>query len=661
MGRQIHCGGGGTAAEPHAFVAEAGRLPKNLGDKDGAGSHTRGVAVSMEFLALFAVGLAAIIGFVICRAWLGGVIASEDRVYFAPAIGLGACGIVAYFALHTRLPWLILVFAGAGVLCFGIGLARAQRRTLGADSWRLARFAIGAVFCLYGMQIALYGLFSRVYPGPHEVWSLFNLSGVSPPDQMFAWHQAMFADQHRHYPQDAFYDDMDLYDRPHLGGYITLFFFKLFHLPLTEEKFVYPAGALRFYHCFWWLLNNLYLLGVAPLFHRLFGLRGAVLAVSSTAFGGFFILCNLGGWMKFSSAYPFLLAMALFLDGKAPVLQAALCAMSYYIHGSVLPFLAGFGALQIVRVYHPLAGRRSTFKDLAWFSSIGAVLVGAWFVTVRWVGSKQPLFYYYLYDAELTEAQTRPVAEIAKAFYANHSWPWLSWLPVQNLGKSFLPTSLYDFLQAWIWNNAPARLSDFATNIFAAQRFGIACALGVVAAPAVIAGFIKSLARKDSGKVALCLYLVPTLMIAVIYRKEWAFSLHVITLYHTLVLFLWAEALRRAPLRYVAAALLAIALEGILCVLFADGRFLPVNGLRLDKLSAAHAGWLIAYLALAGALLAATCIELKQLTRTEPAAPTSPSVMRFRAWAVSGQKAIAGVLIGGAVIGAYALYCRRFY
>src|SRR5204862_2909388 len=115
----------------------------------------------------------------------------------------------------------------------------------------------------------------------NEVWSLFNLTGATPPDQVFAWHQAVFASMHKHYPQDPFLADIDLYDRPRLGGYVTLFFFKLFHLPLTElqNDFAYPPGALRFYHCFWWLLNNLYLLGVAPLFKHLFGHRGAIIAV----------------------------------------------------------------------------------------------------------------------------------------------------------------------------------------------------------------------------------------------------------------------------------------------------------------------------------------------------------------------------------------------
>ena len=58
-------------------------------------------------------------------------------------------------------------------------------------------------------------------------------------------------------------------------------------------------------------------------------------------------------------------------------------------------------------------------RDVAFFAAGGIVLVGAWFLVVRWVGSKQPLWYYYIYDAGLTQAQTEPVAQIAKAFTRN--------------------------------------------------------------------------------------------------------------------------------------------------------------------------------------------------------------------------------------------------
>ena len=426
----------------------------------------------MELLALFAICALTAIGWVISKLCFRNIVTDENRIYFSPALGIAVCGMVAYATVRIHKPWLIWVFCLALIFC-AIHYHAKLRANISSrpEARSLVRFTILTVLCLYGMQIALYGLFSRIYPGPHEVWSLYNLTGVPPPDQMFAWHQAMFASQHRHYPQDPFFLDMDLYDRPHLGGYLTLFFFKLFRLPLTEDHFVYPPNALRFYHCFWWLLNNLYLLGVAPLFKSLFGHRGAIIGVASTALGGFFFLCNAGSWMKFSSAYPFLLAFLLFLEGKGPVLQAALCATSYYIHGSVLPFLAGFGLLQILTTRYAIIGRLVSVRAVAWFAAIGTALVGAWFLNVRWVGSKQPLFYYYIYDTGLTEAQTRPVAEMAKAFYARHTWTSLSLFPVNSLLNSLLPVMLWHSVKSWVWLNPPARLSDLGSLSMASQRF----------------------------------------------------------------------------------------------------------------------------------------------------------------------------------------------
>ena len=616
----------------------------------------------MELLALFAIAFATAIGWVICGVVLPQIISPAQRFYFAPAIGLGVCGVIGYVAVRFHMPWLILVFT---LLSLAGGAAYIWRRLrLGfapPDGARLVKFTVFTLLCLYGMQIALYGLFSRVYPGPHEVWTVFNLTGVPPPDQMFAWHQAMFFAQHRVYPDAPFYGEMDLYDRPQFGGCITLFFFKLFRLPLKEKEFAYPAAALHFYHCLWWLLNNLYLLGIAPLFRRLFGLRGAILAVASTALGGFFILSNTGGWMKFASAYPFVLAFLLFIEGKGPVLQALLCAMSYYIHGSVLPFLAGFGALQLLSVRYPIATTRTSIRNVMQFSCVGVLLVGAWFVLVRWVGSKQPLFYYYIYDASLTEAQTRPVSEIARDFYAKHSWQMLAFLPVHNLWQSLFPTILFDSARAWFWANGPGRLSDLGSALFASQRFCIPCALAAVSAPFVILGALRSLAQKHGGKIALCLYLLPALMIALIYRKDWAFQLHVVCLYHTLVLFCWIAFWRRARTRWALLGLSAITVEGIVCLLFADFRILPVTGLRLNELRAVHWSWLLAYLLLTALILVATARELIRCREDRDGVVPAETLPPLGIAALAAGKVFAGAAIVAAVVGVYGLYCLRYY
>lgn len=609
----------------------------------------------MELLALFALSFIAATGCCVGKVCLPNSIRPENQFYFAPAIGLAVCGLVGYAAVRIHAPWLILVFFLIVTGCF-VYSARARRpgALRATESSQLLRFTLLVFLCLYGMQIVLYRLFSTVYPGPHEVWSLFNLSGVSPPDQMFAWHQAMFLDRHSVYPRDPFYLDMDLYDRPHLGGYVTLFFFKLFRLPLTEHNFVYPPSALRFYHCFWWLLNNLYLLGVAPLFQHLLRYRGAILAVSSSALGGFFFLCNVGAWTKFASVYPLLLAFLLFLEGRGPVVQAALCATSYYLHGSVLPFLAGFGALQVLGVRYPITGRQSARKDVALFAAIAVALVGSWFFYVRWVGSKQPLLYYYLYGAGLTDAQTMPLATIVKSFYAQHSWRSLALLPVHNWLASILPVSLFGAVRSWVRLNQPGSLSDLATVIFVSQRFCIECALGIIVAPVVLAGCIRALAREHSGKTALCLYLIPSLIVALVYRREWSFSLHIVCVYHTLALFLWVYALRNTPVRYLMIGLGAIALEGIICVLFADTRFLPVNGLRLSQIPAAEFIWLGAYLTLTSIILGMACLELKR-------AFTGPVVAARSALLIAAGKLLIGILVIVFVLALYAWYCWRLY
>ncbi len=617
----------------------------------------------MELLALLAIALMSVIGWVVASECLGQWIDKENRIFFAPAFGMAACGIIAYVGAHSRLPWLIPTFA---LLVLAALVRRLlAKKTSGSGDGRarcLFSLTLLMLLCVYGMQISVFQLFRAVYPGPHEVWDLFNASGVSPPDQMFSWHQAMFADLHRHYPRDPFYGEMDLYDRPHLGGYLTLFFFKLFHLPLTETQFTYPASALRFYHCFWWLSNNLYLLAIAPLFHRLFGYRGAVLALASTALSGFILLCNLGGWAKFSAVYPFLLAVLLFLDGKSPLLQAALCAVSFYLHGSVLPFLAGFGTFQLLGIRFPVRGTLVRFRDVGWFALAGILLVGSWFVIARVAGSKQPLVYYYIYNAGITQAQTQAVSDIARAFYAKHSWSSLSLFPVHGLLSSVAPIHVYQFLIDLLASRASWKLSDFASVIFQTQRYCILAAPGLVTLPVALLGLMTIVSRRYSGRSLLAFYLVPTLFIALVYRFEWAFSLHILCLYHAFILFLVVAVARKASPLLITIGLSAIGLEGTLCVLFADIRFLPVHGLRLEQLIAGtNLIYLVSYLALVLLVIAAGHRELRRFP-LEPGLVTDESgeTVSF-AWLVAGRKLVVGVLIAAVVIAIYSLYCLRFY
>jgi hypothetical protein len=617
----------------------------------------------MELLALVAISLMSITGWVVATECLGKWIDRDNRVYFAPAIGMAVCAIIAYVASGTRQTWLIPFFMLVVLVAFFRSILKKHLRGIvDGEARHLLGLTLLMLFCLYGIQISLFQLFKAIQPGPDEVWDVFKVSGVSPPDQMFAWHQAMFADLHRQYPQGPFYADVDLYDRPHLGGYLTLFFFTLFHLPLTEDHWNYPAAALRFYHCFWWASNNLYLFSIAPLFHRLLGYRGAVLAVASTALSGFVVLCNIGGWVKFAALYPFLLAVLLFLNGKAPLLQAGLCATSFYLHGSILPFLAGFGLFQILCLYYPIRPSLARFRDIAWFGVAGVVLVGAWFFVIRWVGSKQPLFYYYVYDAGLTQAQTQPVEQIAKAFYARYSWPSLSLLPLRNLIDSLFPIHFFVYLKGLFSSPTPWKISDLAAAIFTSQRFFVLAGVGLVAVPVVLTGFWNTLSKRYAGRTILALYLAPSLLIALVYKIEWPFSLHIICLYHTFVLFFWVSFLKNRRLLLLAIALSALALEGAICVLFSDLRFLPAHGIRIGDLSNGSLIYLAAYLSLLLVVVGAACRGL-HYPGSEVATLESDESQEAVGihWSVAGRKLLIGLLITALTIAGYSLYCLQFY
>jgi hypothetical protein len=611
----------------------------------------------MEILAILAVIIISVIGCVVCNTFFRESI-SGDCLYFSPAIGIGTCGLVAYVASHTRAPWLISIIA---LLCVGWSaryVFTRRARDVFKRSSVLAGFTVLSLFCVYAMQITLYALFARIYPGPHEVWTLFHLTGTPPPDQMFAWHQAMFVDLHHNYPQDAFYADMDLYDRPHLGGYVTLLIFRLFHFQLNESNFTYRPSSLRFYHCFWWLLNDCYLLGIAPLFRKLFGIRIALLAIAATALGGIFFLTTTGGWVKFVAAYPFLLALLLFARGKSPILQALLCVTSYYLHGSMLPFLLGFGLLYIVRLYRPIGGVRSSVRDVVYFGIITTLLIGAWFAVVKVVGSKQPLFYYYVYDADLTQAQTEPVQQIARKFYQAHSWQDLALLPLRNIAKSFFPWPI--FLSWQLSGGLAAGIGKIASTIFGLQRFSVPCALGVIAAPLVLIGAIQLLGRKYSGSIALCIYLLPTLLVALVYRKEWAFQLHIMLVYHVLALALWAYCVRRGPPWFAFFSVVAIALEGIFCVLFADQRFLPANGIQHFHLVDLHYRLIALYVTLVLGVLGATHLLMSKCTpEKEPEA--SELLSSTESIYTAARRVMAGALVSATIVGIYSIYCLRFY
>jgi hypothetical protein len=205
-------------------------------------------------------------------------------------------------------------------------------------------------------------------------------------------------------------------------------------------------------------------------------------------------------------------------------------------------------------------------------------------------------------------------------------------------------------------------LSDFASVIFQTQRYCVLAAAGLVTLPVTLLGLITIVSRRYSGRSILAFYLIPTLLIALVYRIEWAFSLHILCLYHAFILFLLVAVARRASPLLLTIGLSAIAVEGIVCVLFADMRFLPVHGLRLEQLIAGtNLTYLVSYLGLMLLVIAAAHRELRRFPPEPGLVTDEPGEMVRFEWLVAGRKLAVGVLFAALAIAIYSLYCLRFY
>jgi hypothetical protein len=226
---------------------------------------------------------------------------------------------------------------------------------------------------------------------------------------------------------------------------------------------------------------------------------------------------------------------------------------------------------------------------------------------------------------------------------------------VHSLLASWLPLALQQ-----VTSGVPTAFSGFADALFALQRFCIECALGVVAAPVVIAGVSRALAREHAGKVAFCLYLVPTLMVALACRIDWPFSLHFLVLYHALCLFLWVTILGTARTRFVVIGMAIVAIEGLACVWFADVRLLPANGLNLSQVRASQLCWLLGYVALMLAILIGASWEVGKLHAKVDEASPAPALTLINV-RLAGTKILIGLAITAGVIALYSVYCLRFY
>ena len=120
--------------------------------------------------------------------------------------------------------------------------------------------------------------------------------------------------------------------------------------------------------------------------------------------------------------------------------------------------------------------------------------------------------------------------------------------------------------------------------------------------------------------------------------------------------------LRSERLLIVAIALAALTLEGVLCCLVAEVRFLPVHGIQLNQLTMTSWMYVASYLSLLLVILGGTCLQLRALP-PEVGVPTVNGLQTGIGvgWVTASRKLLVGLLITALTIAIYSVYCLQFY
>src|SRR6267154_1608627 len=99
----------------------------------------------------------SVIGWVLASECLGQWIDKGNRIFFAPALGMVACGIIAYVGAHSRLPWLIPTFTLLVLAALVRRLLIKKTPAIGdGRAGRLFYLTLLTLLSLYGMQISVF-------------------------------------------------------------------------------------------------------------------------------------------------------------------------------------------------------------------------------------------------------------------------------------------------------------------------------------------------------------------------------------------------------------------------------------------------------------------------------------------------------------------------
>ena len=473
---------------------------------------------------------------------------AKDYFFIAPAIALTILSLFSVIVYIVNAEWLIPVFfAGMlSLIAFKFKLIIAHLKSLNwFHYFTLAVFILVLVLQNVLFIVGVDKAENRRVPG--NTWQIFAISGgVSPPDQTFQWHQARFFKYRLlgwKETKEKLYHDVDFFERPSLGGFLTYFF--LYGQDISKDDFpdlnYHSDAVFKIYKQIWWSLNNLYILGIAYLMAYLFKRRLACLAVGLVAVSHFTVLLSTGIWPKLLAFYLFSVLLVWHLRKILPWVQGFLMAVVFYIHPSFLPFLMALNFENGINFLAVLFRRRQQNQQLkkqqpkgprkiilARFSYmfkvalIPLILIPGWFLLTKIYQAPQSLRLTYSYNISWDKLdQEIDKEKVKQEFYANTATANLILLPVFNISKNLIPISLIEYINGFtLADEEYLDFGDFMDSISLVEIDRFPGVLGIYALPLIFLGFLIMLKDRQARKLWLYLYLVPIFIVAIAYRKD---------------------------------------------------------------------------------------------------------------------------------------------
>lgn len=435
---------------------------------------------------------------------------ADLRGIAAPAFGLlthvlGAA--LALIVLPAALPW--LTWAMLAVVCFEW---RGTRRFL-ASNWRGHGLTLAYGLVCFAIVVSFNVGAGR---GDNLFWSIYNLTAITPGDSP----QGLFQAQYLLYGNGlSDLRDFSLFDRPFLGGIVSLAALSAIGQAPGVVFNDYPIPLAYFYIALWVWLNATFAFAVAAVARRVMPSHLRYVAIALVLAAPFVTFNVIGAWPKPLAAYITIVSALLALDGRWRW-AVVISGVAFLTHGSFLWSHLSMCGLLVIYVAL-FSQHKHRWIEATGLGILAVTFPAIWFAAEHQFDAQTPLRTYYLYAVPASHGLTHEVGEIARGFYTSTSPDKLALLPFINMLKALLPTEMLTWLLSFSIMGPGTDLRSAASALFYTQFNRPAFAFCLTAGMIALLGIRRGLARNWQLALAVAaFFLLPLIPGMGLYRRD---------------------------------------------------------------------------------------------------------------------------------------------